>query len=158
MRSFDFSIYLILPAALCMVLESMQPLTQMSTKNIPGGKARPARKADCLGSVGSSTSLNPVGLHGLMRGQLLHDFVESYFCAASIMPWRREAEGRCRRCWVGPRAESRRGGDVPVLAVTSTPVAQPAEQTADLSLIETVVIHSQRAYWLQCGEFNARLR
>jgi hypothetical protein len=29
-----------------MVLESTQPLTEMSTTNIPGGKERPARKAD----------------------------------------------------------------------------------------------------------------
>jgi hypothetical protein len=31
-----------------MVLESIQPLTQMSTKNIPGGKVRPVREADNL--------------------------------------------------------------------------------------------------------------
>jgi hypothetical protein len=29
-----------------MALESTQPLTQMSTRNVPGGKGRPARKAD----------------------------------------------------------------------------------------------------------------
>jgi hypothetical protein len=29
-----------------MALGSTQPLTEMSTKNIPGGKGRPARKAD----------------------------------------------------------------------------------------------------------------
>jgi hypothetical protein len=29
-----------------MALESTQPLTEMSTRNIPGGKGRPARKAD----------------------------------------------------------------------------------------------------------------
>jgi hypothetical protein len=38
-----FSIYLILPAALA--LGSTQPLTEMSTRNLPGGKGR-ARKAD----------------------------------------------------------------------------------------------------------------
>jgi hypothetical protein len=27
-------------------MESTQPLTEMSTRNIPGGKGRPARKAD----------------------------------------------------------------------------------------------------------------
>jgi hypothetical protein len=31
-----------------MVLESTQPLTEMSTRNIPGGKGRPTRKADNL--------------------------------------------------------------------------------------------------------------
>jgi hypothetical protein len=29
-----------------MALESTQPLTEMDTRNIPGGKGRPARKAD----------------------------------------------------------------------------------------------------------------
>jgi hypothetical protein len=29
-----------------MVLGSTQPLTEMSTMNFPGGKGRPARKAD----------------------------------------------------------------------------------------------------------------
>jgi hypothetical protein len=29
-----------------MALESTQPLTEMSTRNIPGGKGRPARNAD----------------------------------------------------------------------------------------------------------------
>jgi hypothetical protein len=45
MRSLDFSIDLILPAALW-PLGSTQPLTEMSTRNLPGGKGRPARKAD----------------------------------------------------------------------------------------------------------------
>jgi hypothetical protein len=31
-----------------MALGSIQPLTEMSTSNIPGGKGRPARKADNL--------------------------------------------------------------------------------------------------------------
>jgi hypothetical protein len=31
-----------------MALESTQPLTEMSTRNIPGGKEGPARKADNL--------------------------------------------------------------------------------------------------------------
>jgi hypothetical protein len=29
-----------------MALESTQPLTEMSTRNLPGGKGRPAREAD----------------------------------------------------------------------------------------------------------------
>jgi hypothetical protein len=32
-------------------LESTQPLTQMSTRNLPGGKGRPARKADNLTAI-----------------------------------------------------------------------------------------------------------
>jgi hypothetical protein len=42
--SFDFSIALILPAALT-VFGSAQPLTEIITRNFPGGKERPARKA-----------------------------------------------------------------------------------------------------------------
>jgi hypothetical protein len=45
MRSLNFSIDLILPAALW-ALGLTQPLTEMSTKNLPGGKGRPARGAD----------------------------------------------------------------------------------------------------------------
>jgi hypothetical protein len=60
-----------------MTLGSTQPLTKMSTRNVPGDKGRPARKvgnltaihlrADCLENVGVSTSHNPMGLHGLLR-------------------------------------------------------------------------------------------
>jgi hypothetical protein len=45
MRSLDFSIDLILPAALRSQC-STKPLTVISTKNFPGNKARPAFKAD----------------------------------------------------------------------------------------------------------------
>jgi hypothetical protein len=34
-----------------MALGSTQPLTEMSTRNIPGGKGRPARKADNLTAI-----------------------------------------------------------------------------------------------------------
>jgi hypothetical protein len=33
-------------SSLTMALGSTQPLTEMSTRNLPGGKGRPARKAD----------------------------------------------------------------------------------------------------------------
>jgi hypothetical protein len=46
-RSLDFSIDLILPAALW-PLGSTQHLTEMSTRNVSGGKGRPAPKADNL--------------------------------------------------------------------------------------------------------------
>jgi hypothetical protein len=56
-------------------LGSTQPLTEMSTRNLPGGKMQPARRADILAAicepmsenVGASTSRNPKGLHGLYR-------------------------------------------------------------------------------------------
>jgi hypothetical protein len=34
-----------------MALGSTQPLTEMSTRNLPGGKKRPARKADNLAAI-----------------------------------------------------------------------------------------------------------
>jgi hypothetical protein len=62
-----------------MILGSTPPLTEMSTKDLPGGKGRPAREADdltaiceadCLDNVGASTSHNPMGLHCLLQEQL----------------------------------------------------------------------------------------
>jgi hypothetical protein len=44
----DFLIYLTLPAALW---PSTQPLTEMSTRNLPGVKKRPARRADNLVAI-----------------------------------------------------------------------------------------------------------
>jgi hypothetical protein len=34
-----------------MALGSTKPLTEMSTKNLPGGKKRPARRADKLAAI-----------------------------------------------------------------------------------------------------------
>jgi hypothetical protein len=34
-----------------MALVSTEPLTEMNTKNIPGGKGRPAREADNLTAI-----------------------------------------------------------------------------------------------------------
>jgi hypothetical protein len=36
------------PSSRTMTLRSTQPLTEMSTRNLPGGKGRPTRKADNL--------------------------------------------------------------------------------------------------------------
>jgi hypothetical protein len=47
-----------------MALRSTQHLTEMSTRNLQGGKERPAY---CLEKVGTSTSENPMGLHGLLQ-------------------------------------------------------------------------------------------
>jgi hypothetical protein len=60
-----------------MTLRSTHPLTEMSTRNLSGGKGRPARKADnltaicepmAIENVAASMSHNPMGLHGLLRG------------------------------------------------------------------------------------------
>jgi hypothetical protein len=64
-----FLIYLILPNR-TMTLGSTQPLTEMSTTNLPvGGDWQPYRHLwdDCLENVGASTSHNPIGLHGLLE-------------------------------------------------------------------------------------------
>jgi hypothetical protein len=55
-----------------------RPPTEMSNRNLPGSKERPARKAEnltaicdpTLENVGASTSHNPMGLHGLLQGKL----------------------------------------------------------------------------------------
>jgi hypothetical protein len=61
-----------------MALGSTLPLTEMSTRNLPGGKGLPARKADLTATceptvyknVAGSTSHNPMGLHGLLQEQI----------------------------------------------------------------------------------------
>jgi hypothetical protein len=50
MRSLDLSMDL-KASSLAMALGSTQPLTEMSTRNLPGGKGRPARKADNLTTI-----------------------------------------------------------------------------------------------------------
>jgi hypothetical protein len=49
MRSLDFS--LPNPSSCTMALGSTQPLTEMSTRNLPGGKERPAHKANNLTAI-----------------------------------------------------------------------------------------------------------
>jgi hypothetical protein len=39
------------PSSRTMSLRSTQPLTEMSTRNLPGGKKRPARRADNLAAI-----------------------------------------------------------------------------------------------------------
>jgi hypothetical protein len=55
-----------------MALGLTQPLTEMSTRNLPGGKEQPACRADnlaaiCEPNVWASTSRNPKDHHGLYR-------------------------------------------------------------------------------------------
>jgi hypothetical protein len=51
-----------------MVLGSTQSLTEISTRNLPGGKGWPASKADNLIVISEPTSRKPMGLHGLLQG------------------------------------------------------------------------------------------
>jgi hypothetical protein len=39
------------PSSRIVALGSTQPLTEMSTRNLPGGKKRPARRADNLAAI-----------------------------------------------------------------------------------------------------------
>jgi hypothetical protein len=50
MRLFDFFNWSN-PSSRTMALGSTQPLTEMSTRNLPGCKGRPARKADNLTAI-----------------------------------------------------------------------------------------------------------
>jgi hypothetical protein len=55
------------PSSRATALGSTQPLTEISSRNLPGGKGRPARKSDnlaanCLENSGTSTPHNPMGL------------------------------------------------------------------------------------------------
>jgi hypothetical protein len=60
-----------------MALGSTKPVTEMSTRNLPGDKSgrrlisesHPHLWADCLEYVGASTAHNPMGLHALLQGQ-----------------------------------------------------------------------------------------
>jgi hypothetical protein len=48
-----------------MALGSTQRLAEMSTRNLPGAKERPGRKAD---NLTAPTSHIPMGLHSLLQG------------------------------------------------------------------------------------------
>jgi hypothetical protein len=69
-----------------MALGSIQHLTEMSTRNIPGGEGLLARKVDNLTAiyeptvyknVGASTSHSLMGLHGPLQGYLYLTFLRS---------------------------------------------------------------------------------
>jgi hypothetical protein len=65
-----------------MALGSTQPLTEMSTRNLPGSRRQSARNADNLiaicepsvyKNVEASTSHSPMALRGLLERQLYRD-------------------------------------------------------------------------------------
>jgi hypothetical protein len=68
-----------------MDLRSIQPLTEMSTTNLPGGNELLEQRwtyrhlwADCLENVRASTSHNPMGPHGLLQRYLYFYRLSSY--------------------------------------------------------------------------------
>jgi hypothetical protein len=68
-KSLDFSIYLILPATLW--FGSIQPLTETSTRNVPGGKRQPEHEVDFS---------QPSGPPWPLVGQL-------YLCLLFLIEW-----------------------------------------------------------------------
>jgi hypothetical protein len=77
MKSLDF-FKLPNPSSGTMALGSTQHLTEMSTRNLPGGKEPSELKADSLTAIcepivykmWEPRLLSPVGLHGLLQGEL----------------------------------------------------------------------------------------
>jgi hypothetical protein len=77
MTSLDF-LYWPNPSSRTMALGSTQPLTEMSTRNLPGGKGRPIGTLRLTSppslsrfsreNVAASTSHNPMGFHDLLQG------------------------------------------------------------------------------------------
>jgi hypothetical protein len=69
-----------------MALGLTQPLTEMSIRNLPGGKEQPAGRLTTLPpsvsqmseNVGASTSRNPKGLHSLYRDNFTFTYL--YLC------------------------------------------------------------------------------
>jgi hypothetical protein len=74
----DFFFNLPNPSSRTMALGLTQPLTKMSTRNLPGVKSGrrvglttlPPSMSRLSENVGASTSRNPKGLHGLYRDKL----------------------------------------------------------------------------------------
>jgi hypothetical protein len=63
-----------------MALGSMQPLTEMSTRNIPGGKGQPACKADNLTAI-----CEPI-VQKMWKSQLLTALWASTACTGITLP------------------------------------------------------------------------
>jgi hypothetical protein len=75
------------PSSCTLALGLTQPLTEMSTRNIPGEawQPHPHLCANCLDHVGSSTSHNTIGLHSLLWGWLSFAQRFSLFFKATVI-------------------------------------------------------------------------
>jgi hypothetical protein len=65
-----------------MALGFTQPLKEMSTRKLPGGKVWPACKADtpitiCLENLGALTFHNPMGLHRMLQLYFLLFYIDN---------------------------------------------------------------------------------
>jgi hypothetical protein len=88
MRSPKLSIYVNLPAALW-PYGRHNLLTEMSTRNLPAGKVRPARNADNFTAIYDPIGYNTweprllttlLDLHSLLQGQRLLTYLLTYLC------------------------------------------------------------------------------
>jgi hypothetical protein len=72
-----------------MALRSTQPLTEMSTRNIPGGKGWPARKADNLTAICEAIVRNtwePRGLTTLWASTACYRVSFTFLLSFSVGP------------------------------------------------------------------------
>jgi hypothetical protein len=72
------------PSSRTMALGSTQPITKMSTKNLPGGKGRPAFKTDKLTAICEPTVKRPYGSLDVLQpyGLALHFYIEHVMTAS----------------------------------------------------------------------------
>jgi hypothetical protein len=83
------------PSSSTVALGSTQPLIEMSIWNLPRGKGQLAQGSqpyhhllvDRLEKVGASASHNPMGLQGLLQGQVLHYFYVMMKSATQIIQY-----------------------------------------------------------------------
>jgi hypothetical protein len=98
------------PSSCTMALRSTQPLTKMSTRNLPGVKS-----GRCVGlttsspsvsqmseNVGASTSRNPKGLHGLCRDNFTLPY-EGWPNVLNISSALKNFQNfvNCKQTWIG---------------------------------------------------------
>jgi hypothetical protein len=101
------------PSSCTMALGLTQPLTEMSIRNLPVGYRVAGALglqpychlwANCQKNVGASTSHNPMGLHGLLQGYLIHGS-----CACWLFHTHRTLlHQKSKFCWGGSHPQCRK--------------------------------------------------